>query len=237
VAKLKGYENRWLMPLIVGCTGLSVAFNVWHSPKADYLTRSVVALPPILLFASFKMWIWKIEQDTKRQEAIISIDELNERFTRLQLDLSDFEREADQKRQRSQNKLDQLAQHRDTLQAEIDNLMTAQSDIEQGTYRGNVTDLNAARQSQMEQRRMELLPLLDSDLTQKQLAERFDVTPQTIRRDIKALKDDGYLNDDGTRKQGSFDRLIDTIPLDQTGKDALRKSADHFTNSQKGDVS
>src|SRR5688572_19541239 len=60
VAKLKDYENKYLMPVILGCTVLSVLFNVWHSPKTDYLSRAVFALPPLFLFAAFKGYLWKI---------------------------------------------------------------------------------------------------------------------------------------------------------------------------------
>jgi DNA-binding transcriptional regulator YhcF (GntR family) len=192
---------------------------------------------PVGLFVCTEVLRHLLKFEIERQGKLVSLAQMTVHLESAQRTLDRLNHQTDQQRQEALAELEQLTHQHDTLQAHIDELMTAQCDIDQVTYRGNVTPLNAARQSQMEQRRMELLPLLDSDLTQRQLAERFDVTPQTIRRDIKALKDDGYLNDDGTRKQGSFDRLIDTIPLDQTGKDALRKSADHFTNSQKGDVS
>jgi len=75
-AKLRGYRNRWLMPLILAGTAVSVGFNVWHSPQPDLMSRGVVAVPPLLFFAAFKALVWKTEQDVKRDALTITLAEL-----------------------------------------------------------------------------------------------------------------------------------------------------------------
>lgn len=235
VAKLKGYENRWLMPLIVGCTALSVAFNVWHSPKADYLTRSVVALPPLLLFASFKMWIWKIEQDTKRQGAIVGIDELNSRFTRLQLDLSDFEREADQKRQEAQTELDHLAQRvaqRQEALSQRQTSATKPADVSDETREIAFTILDewTSQNVNLNRKGAKLAREMSSRLGRNVSRQ----TGLTLLKAYQKMTTAVEKNVNGTQKTGSLGRLVDALPLDDGGKEALKKSADRLHNGQQG---
>ncbi len=239
VAKLKGYENRWLMPLIIGCTILSVVFNVWHSPKTDYMTRSVVALPPILLFASFKMWIWKIEQDTKRLGAIIGIDTLNERFTQLQLDLSDFEREAAQKRIETQAELEAVTQRIETAKAELSDLRQAKKETQKEAKPADISDetknLAFTVLSEWEAQNV-TLNRKGAELG-RELSDRLGRTVSrktglNLLNEYQTMRTDSPKNGNGTPKTGSIDRLIDDLPMDQTGKDALKRSVDHFQNGQ-----
>jgi len=180
VAKLKAYHNRWLMPLIVACTSLSVAFNVVHAPAPDLLSRSVVALPPLLLFAAFKTWIWKVELDVTRQNAVVSIDELNDTFTKLQLEFSQFERDAEQQR--------------DTLTAQVErererlaDILSDQREAKRATNRANVEEMNAARATKIEERREQVFILKQQGWENSDIADELDVSAATVRRDIKAL--------------------------------------------------
>ena len=113
VAKLKGYHNRTLMPLIVACTGLSVVFNIAHAPVVDYLSRAAWALPPLILFAAFKTYVWLIEQDTNRAGAIATIAELTARIG--------ADRQAAEQLSRQ---IDNLTAKRDTLKAEVSVMRT-----------------------------------------------------------------------------------------------------------------
>jgi hypothetical protein len=172
VAKLKGYENKYLMPVIIACTALSVVFNVWHSPKTDYLSRAVFALPPLFLFAAFKGYLWKVEQDTKRAGLVRSVTELSE--------LRDL-----------------LTGELDTLRAEV---VTLAGQIEQakaqvltiqagqiGEMSRSVTELNEARQTKVNERRQGVLSLLSEGLSEDDIAAHYGVSVRTIRRDIEAL--------------------------------------------------
>lgn len=175
VAKIKSYENKFLMPLIFACTGLSVAFNIAHAPHMDFqpdvITRAAWALPPLLLFASFKAWIWLIEQDTLRAGLVMNLTEMQHDLAQRQQNLASLERQIEQQRET-------LAQ----LKSEV-------SQTNRAANRGNVEEMNLVRRSKMQARRAEVLRLLQEkkDLTQRDLAQILGVTPDTIGRDLKAL--------------------------------------------------
>lgn len=182
VAKLKDYENRYLMPVIVGCTILSVVFNVWHAPS-DLLSRAVYALPPIFLFAAFKGYLWKIEQDTKRQGMIASLLELTRQLEERTTALEKAQAEERQLSAIAENTKRQIEE----AKAELQQLQAA---IEAGKVQqiaGNIQEMNEARQAKIEVRRQSVLHLLGEGLNQGQIAQELNVSPRTIRNDIAAL--------------------------------------------------
>lgn len=227
VKQMGGWTIAGLLGLVLAYTGATVYLNYLESDGSIEGVFVRVAAP-VGLFVCTEVLRHLLKFEIDHKGKAMTLAQMTAHIDQAKTELDRLNVQTEHRRQEAE----QLTHQRDNLQAEIDNLMTAQSDHERVTYRGNVTPLNDARQSQMEQRRMELLPLLDSDLTQKELAERFNVTPQTIRRDIKALKDEGYLNDDSKQGQSSFDGLIDALPMDETGKEALRQSI----NGNQGDA-
>ncbi|MCB0210742.1 MAG: DUF2637 domain-containing protein [Anaerolineae bacterium] len=169
-AKLDGYKNSALQPMIITCTVLSVGFNVLHAPNDNLLTRAVVALPPIFLYAAFKTWIWKVEQDTKRAGLIKTIDNLVSEIDTVNGELQDKVTE-----------LDKIVGQVETLKVERDAL---KDDISE-TFPRNVqkmTDLTAKRQSQAEERKQQALSMLSEGLSVGDIADNLDVTERTVKR-------------------------------------------------------
>ena len=169
-AKLEGYRNWTLSPIIVTCTVLSVAFNVIHAPNDQWLTRAVVALPPIFLYAAFKTWIWKVEQDTKRAGLIKTIDNLVTEIDTVNAELQD-----------KVSELDKVSGQVEQQQDKLDDIL---ADISE-TFRGNVqnmTDLTAKRQTQAEERKQQALSMLSEGLSVGDIADNLDVTERTVKR-------------------------------------------------------
>jgi hypothetical protein len=129
VSKVRGYKNMYLMPLIMLCTAISVGLNVAHAPTVGIVNAIAWSLPPLLLFGAFKTWIWITEQDLIRLNMIKSLDDLDEEFTSIQLDLSQFEREAKQTRQSITSEIEALAAKKTALEAKIDELKAEQREI------------------------------------------------------------------------------------------------------------
>lgn len=169
VAKLKGYHNGYLMPLIVICTGLSVTFNIAHAPVANYLSRSAWALPPLLLFCSFKVYIWLVENDTNREGAITTLTELHDQLREMTA------------------KSDSLTNTIEHQEAKLNDILSQQTEAKQVTNRANVEEMNAAKDAKIEQRREQVLTLLSLEMSQKDIAEQLGVSSATVRRDMKAL--------------------------------------------------
>lgn len=160
VAKLDGYDNRYLHPMIVGCTALSVTFNVLHAPSNDLLTRAVVALPPIFLYAAFKTWIWKVEQDTKRAGEVARLDNLT-------------------------SQCHQMTRERDTLLGQIEALGNKRDSLQGDISRsspGNVQEMTAKRQAEADNRKRQALAMSAEGMTRGDIAEALGVTPRTVKR-------------------------------------------------------
>lgn len=192
VAKLNNYNNRWLMPLILGCTGLSVLFNVGHVPQEDIFARAVVALPPLFLFAAFKTWIWKIEQDTRRHQVLATTAQLQAECNQLETDLQ----------QHKQNYADELAkmeaaiEHKQTqleqLNAEVQRAKTSKNDDFAVKMQGAKVQNRQARIEQTYQ----LLQRGVQDL--KQIAEQIGISDaRTIRSYLTELQEQGRIHVNG----------------------------------------
>lgn len=182
VAKLKDYENKYLMPVIVGCTVLSVVFNVWHAPS-DLLSRAVYALPPIFLFAAFKGYLWKVEQDTKRAGQVASLLEL----TRQLAERTEALEKAQEEERQLSTIVETITRQIEAARAE---LKRVQAEIEAGKVGQNVatiTEMNEARQAKIEARRQDVLNLVREGFSHKEIATRLEVSERTVRNDVAAL--------------------------------------------------
>ncbi|MCB9107637.1 MAG: DUF2637 domain-containing protein [Anaerolineales bacterium] len=171
-AKLEGYKNLALQPMIVTCTALSVGFNVLHAPEDKWLARAVVAFPPIFLYAAFKTWIWKVEQDTRRAG--------------LAKTIADLTSEIDNVNDELQNRVQELDKLNGQIEQQQDKLNAINQDKSR-TDRGNVQELNDARQTKIDERRADVLSLLRDGHSESDIATKLDVSVRTVRRDIKAL--------------------------------------------------
>lgn len=191
-AKLDGYVNKYLHPVIIACTALSVAFNIWHAPGADLLTRAVVALPPIFLYTAFKTWIWKVEQDTRRAGLVTTLDTLTKERDRLTAELDTMRGELSQERDRLTQERDNLAGQVDTKRAELDTLNADLDDIIGQIYRlrmdtkadnsGNVQEMTAKRQAEADDRRRQALSMWQEGMSKSDIATALNVTDRTVKR-------------------------------------------------------
>lgn len=140
-SKLHGYRSYWIMPLIVGCTILSASFNVYHAPQPDWFLRLVWALPPLLLFAAFKTWIWKVELDTRRLTTVTTLADLRAEAERARVATAALRAEVETltgKRDAAKSELDQLRKEKrqasyvgitDDTRAEAAVILSERSDI------------------------------------------------------------------------------------------------------------
>jgi hypothetical protein len=187
-AKLDGFHNHYLHLMIVGCTSLSVLFNIWHAPNSDLLTRAVVALPPIFLYAAFKTWIWKVEQDAKRAGLVMTLDNLRQDIDAVNAELQEHVQE-----------LDQLGQERDTLTGQIEALTVQLDTLRADMARTNagtkptsgafvlgdldsLATANDAKRTQAEDRKRQALAMWSEGMSRADIAAALEVTPRTVKR-------------------------------------------------------
>ena len=178
-AKLDGYKNNALQPMIITCTVLSVGFNVLHAPNDKLLTKAVVALPPIFLYAAFKTWIWKVEQDTRRVGMVKTLADLRQNIDDVNSELQEQVAE-----------LDKVTHQRDILSQQLETLKAERETLERdktGSNLGNVSEMNQAKQQKIDERREQVLHLLGQNVSKRETAEQLGVSKQTISRDIQAL--------------------------------------------------
>ncbi len=90
--------------------------------------------------------------------------------------------------------------------------------------RAHLDRANEQRELTITERRAAVEELLNDGRTQQEIAETLGVHPTTVYRDKKALEE----------KQSTGSGLIDALPMDDTGKDALKESVDYFTNGAGG---
>ena len=64
---LRASSTRLDFPLILLATVISVAFNVLHAPST-LLAQFMAGLIPVVLFASFELLLWMLEQELKTQQ-------------------------------------------------------------------------------------------------------------------------------------------------------------------------
>ena len=191
-AKLDGYVNKYLPPVIIACTALSVVFNIWHAPSADLLTRAVVALPPVFLYTAFKTWIWKVEQDTRRAGLVTTLAELAQQRDRVTKDLDSLTGQRDQVtgqlealRAELSTERDKLTLERDSLTAQIEALKAERDRVQRDisrSFAGNVQEMTAKRQDQADDRRRQALAMWQEGMDRAAIAGALGVTGRTVKR-------------------------------------------------------
>lgn len=154
--------------LVVVYTVATIAFNLAHAPQT-LLGWGVAVAAPVGLLLTTEALRHLAKVHIERLVTLSSLSELR-------------------------HKLDGLTAQRDSLaatieqqEAKLSHILAQQTDAKQVTNRANVEEMNAAKDAKMQQRREQVLTLLNLQMSQKDIAERLEVSSATIRRDIKAL--------------------------------------------------
>ncbi len=94
-ASLYAERARWPWVLVIGSSGLALAFNVVHASEWGALAMVLAAMPSIFLLASFETFMSQIKAGVKRSGIIRSIAALGEQREQVAADLeqakADFE--------------------------------------------------------------------------------------------------------------------------------------------------
>lgn len=197
-SKLHGYRSYWIMPLIIGCTILSASFNVYHASQPDWFLRLVWALPPLLLFAAFKTWIWKVELDTRRLTTVTALADLRAETERARAEAAGLRAD-----------IEALTAKRDVIKSELDQL---RKEKKQSSYTGIGDETRARAYAILAER---------SGISGAELGRLLGKSDSTGRKLKKQLLP--VVNENGN-KELRIDRLVDALPMDEAGKGAIKRS-------------
>lgn len=190
---LQGEKVFYGWALVILATGATVAFNVLHAP-ADTLSRVIASIAPIALFLSFELLMSQVKSEVKRHRITHTLTDLrqgvSELTTKRDALVVDFDVLSD--------KISALGDKRMTLENDIRTLQKERRMTKKApsvTTNGVASPLsgasldiaNSAKQERIEERRAQVLTLLDAGNDKSAIADQLGVSPRTVERDILLL--------------------------------------------------
>lgn len=171
-AKLNGDDARFEWRMVLFFTALGVIANAGHAWHAWHVTRidgaqfllavAATSLFPLSIALVTHLVKRSIERHLRRHEIVTTLAQMR-------------------------TECDALVTQRAQLMTEIERLR-ARKDAQNDDMHAAMRDVNDARRAQVEERRAQLVTLLDNDeMSTHELATHFGVSASTIRRDVKAL--------------------------------------------------
>jgi len=158
------------LALVMVATGASVVFNVAHAPPTN-MARAVAALPPLVAFMAFEVFIIMVRESTERSTVMNTLGQLRAEYEHLT-------QQVDQEKDRVSTLRSQSRSLNDRIRAMQDQAR----ELERVTVVGG---------DPVSVRRDRLQTILDEngrEWTQEELAEELGVSRTTIKRDLAALE-------------------------------------------------
>jgi len=158
------------LALVMVATGASVVFNVAHAPPTN-MARAVAALPPLVAFMAFEVFIIMVRESTERSTVGTTLGQLRAELAQL---TGQVDQEKDQLRTlRSQSR---------SLNERIKTMQTQAKELERVTVGSN--DPVAVRRGRLRT----ILAENGREWTNNELAEELGVSLTTLKRDRAALE-------------------------------------------------
>lgn len=190
ISKLKNYENRIIHWVILGFTGMSVIFNVWHAPNSLLLTKLVVGLPPIMLYAAFKTWIWKVEKDeTKRSKDERALTETEAKLIQRQTETKTEEEKLIQRQTeiiKLETEISKLETEAIQRRTEISELISKVKELQSKANSSETETIQSQTETKLVQA-YQIDGWIAAGGTQAEIAKRLGLTDTTIRNRLKML--------------------------------------------------
>lgn len=167
VAQLQTRDARLAITLTIGYGIVTITGNILHAPPSP-TGWFVAALPPVSVILGTEMIRVMLKHRISEAGLIASLADLI------------AERDA------GRSQLDDLHAQIDQASERLDALKAAQMDHLHAKS-ANLNAANDARQRAIDERRAQVLALKEQDYATGDIADMLDVSPATIRRDLKAL--------------------------------------------------
>jgi hypothetical protein len=237
-------ESTWKQWSLVGIyTVATIGFNVAHAP-AGLQAQIVAAIAPVSLFFSFELLMGQLKNTVKRKAVTRSITELTEYAASVQKKLNVLNAEAEQKQQTTQTELDRLDQQLNRAKEELSQARSQLREAKQQATSQKPAEVSTETQAEafkiLAQWEAEGVNLnrkgaaLSRELSTTLGRKVSRKTGSTLLNEYRKMGTTIPENGNGTEKQGTWEHLVDSLPMDETGKDALKRSAVSFTNETKG---
>jgi TolA-binding protein len=238
-AYLQG-QATWKQWGLVGLYTLAtIGFNILHAPDT-WQARIVAGIAPVSLFFSFEFLMGQLRNTIKRQGLGMTIDQLNQQMTSLRLDLSNLEQEIIRQQQTAQSELETLTQRIESHKAELSELQRAKRVAKQASKPAKVSketrDIAFTILAEWEGQNVNLNrkgAQLAREMSQRMGRKIGRKTGFNLLNGYQEMGTDSPKNGNGTPKTGSFDRLIDPLPMDKSDKQAPKNSKKYFVNGER----
>jgi DNA-binding transcriptional regulator YiaG len=192
---LLGERVRYPWALVILFVALSIGFNIVHAQNT-LLARVIAAVPPVALALSFELFTGQLKAEVTRRGVVTTLSELEEMTDQRRSELDDLVTQIEGATARVNaldEQIDMLKSERRETKRVISraNERSQKRPDEQSNDERmvNLDHANLSRKAAMELRREQLAQIVDADLSQAELAERFGVSVSTIRRDLQAITD------------------------------------------------
>jgi hypothetical protein len=162
------------LALVMVAMGASVVFNVVHAPGHS-LARAVAALPPLVAFMAFEVFIIMVRHYTDRATELTALEDLRAEHAQLSAQVEQEQTALDQLRARQKSTRERTK----ALEGQADELQRTVRELEQ--YGGDPVALRRA------QIREQVQSTNGDKPTKTALAHQYGVSRTTIDRDLDAL--------------------------------------------------
>lgn len=168
---LRGEPTRWPWFLVGLYSAATTGFNLVHAP-ANVTAWLTAIVAPISLLLAFETLMSMVKSDVLRQAAVVTLADLETQAAGL----TDTRDKLTGQIERSQTRLAKLKQ--EIRQAKRPDLASVQ-------------EMNQARQDKIQERRADVMSMLQAGRQAPDIANELDVSVKTIQRDIVALNGKG----------------------------------------------
>jgi DNA-binding NarL/FixJ family response regulator len=175
---LSGESAKWQWCLIIGSSLLAGMFNVIHA-ESDPVSKVMAAMPSLFLLLSFESSLSLVKHGVTRQGINQSITQMNQQVKELDTVLA-----------QKAEKVSTLSNEVNNLVAQIHTLEMQKRELESVSIAPNATSLTTAndtRMAQINERREQVLSLIQQNMSQADIASELNVSLATVKRDAKAL--------------------------------------------------
>lgn len=183
---LHGEPAKAQWALIITSSLLAGSFNVLHAAP-DVISRIMAAMPSLFLLLSFETFVGQIKHAVKHNAQVKSIADLAQEFDAKHRDFEKMIADKEEEITKVNAELDKLTGQIEQKQKQLDTLLADMKSAKTSKITDFANTMQQAKQQAIEERRAQVLTLLQAGNSDKDIAMQLGRDIRTIRADIVAL--------------------------------------------------